>query len=198
MKKAVSNFSRKAQRGFTLIELVVVVAIIGVLIALLAPSVTGSKNGARATLLTKTVQSVSSNWMLISQSCGTTTDVGSSPVITSGKKFEDVIFGGEVNVAAAYKSCYKQANVLPLADLGQPKGAGTWAVESYVVEFTGGGTIPFKGTYKGVPDELVLIMATKYTPSLTELASSDTASAVIQYGAATNGVRDVSVLRFVN
>jgi len=198
MKNVSKAFARQVQRGFTLIELVVVVGIIGVLIVTFAPSVLGSKNGANAALLSKTAQSISSNWMLIAQSCGTTTDVTASPVILAGKKLGDVIFGGDANVDPAYKACYQQAHVIAMADVGQPKSAGVWTVAAYVVDFSGGGTLPLSVIYKAVPDDLVLMMASKYTPSLSALAASDTTSSVIQYGTATAGVRDVTVLRVVN
>lgn len=200
MKNATQKFKRNVQGGFTLIELVVVVAIVGILIAMLAPSILGTKNNANAALLSKTAQNVSNNWMLISQSCGTTTDAtaGASPVVASGKTLGDVIFGGSANVETNYQACYKQAHVLAMSDAGQPKSGGGWTVAGYEVEFAGGGTAPFKTIYKKVPDDLVLMMASKYTPSLSALDASDTTSTVIQYGSATAGVRDVTVLRVVN
>jgi len=198
MKQTRSVLRRGIQRGFTLLELVIVVAIIGVLIALVAPNVTGSKDGANAALLTKTAQDIANNWMLIAQSCGTTTDTASSPVKDTGKTAADVIFGGEANVAASYKTCYKQSKVLPMTDVGQPVSGGGWKVAGYTTTITGGGTQSLKINYANVPDALVLLMAQKYNPSLDALAASDTTSAVVQYSTATAGTRTVTVLRQVN
>jgi len=198
MKQAKNFLRRSVQRGFTLLELVIVVAIIGVLIALVAPNVTGSKDGANAQLLTKTAQDIANNWMLIAQSCGTTTDAAASPVMATGKTVADVIFGGVANVAAAYTTCYNQSKVLPMVDVGQPVSGGGWKVAGYTTTITGGGTQSLQIKYSGVPDALVLLMAQKYNPSLSALAASDTTSPVVQYSTATNGVRDVTVLRMVN
>ena len=198
MKNGSQYFKRNVQGGFTLIELAVVVAIMGILIVMLAPSILGTKHNANAALLSKTAQNVSNNWMLISESCGTTTEAVSSPVVDSGKTLGDVIFGGSTNVATNYQSCYKQAHVLPMSDVGQPKSGGVWTVAGYEVEFSGGGTAPLKTTYKKVPDDLVILMASKYNPSLSALNTDDATSKVVQYGIATAGVRDVTVLRFVN
>lgn len=198
MKPVLSSAKRCVQRGFTLIELAVVVAILGVLIVMLAPSVLGSKSSATANLLTKSAQSIADNWILVAQSCGTTTDAAASPVILSGKSMGDVIFGGSANVDTNYTSCYSQARVLAMSDVGQPKSGG-WTVSNFTVTFSGGGTAPLQTTYANVPDDIVLIMAQKYTPSLAALvATGDSTSSVIRYGAPTNGARDVTVLRTVS
>jgi prepilin-type N-terminal cleavage/methylation domain-containing protein len=198
MKRTKNFLQRGIQRGFTLLELVIVVAVIGVLIAIVAPNVTGSKDGANAALLTKTAQDAANNWMLIAQSCGTTTDAAASPVMASGKKPEDVIFGGADNVADAYKACYSQSKVLAMTDVGHPDSGGGWKVASYAVTIAGGGTQPIKVNYADVPDALVLLMAQKYNPALSELAASDTTSHVVQYSTDNAGTRNVTVLRQVN
>lgn len=195
--RSLSDRKFASQGGFTLIELLVVVGIFMILIAIAAPYVVGSKNGANATLMLKTSQSAANSWMLIAQSCGTTSDATTSAVMDSGKTMADVVFGGEANVAAAYKACYKQASVIPMNDAAQQKSSG-WAVANYPISFTGGGTSPIATSYTGVPDELVLLMVTKYKPELTALASDDSTSSVVQYGSATSGTRNVSVLRVVN
>lgn len=198
MKNVKHIVRRGIQRGFTLLELVVVVAIIGVLIILVAPNLAGSKDSANAVLLLKTAQDIGNNWMLINQSCGTTTDATSSPVMASGKTAADVIFGGVNNVADTYKGCYNLSRVRPMLDAAQPKTGGGWKVAGYDVTIAGGGTQPLRVSYANVPDALVLMMAQRYNPSLTALAASDSASPVVQYTTATNGTRTVTVLRQVN
>ena len=46
-KEEIRKIARKAQQGFTLIEIMVVVGIIGLLVAVLIPNVTGKMNEAR-------------------------------------------------------------------------------------------------------------------------------------------------------
>ena len=190
--------SRK-QNGFTLLELVVVVGVLGVLIAVLAPNVSGSKDGANSTLLLKTAQDAGNNWMLINQACGTSTDVSTSPVILATKTAPDVVFGGVANVAAGYTACYNQARVRAMTDVAQPKSGGGWTVAGYTTTFAGGGTAAMQIQYAAVPDALALMMAQKYAPSLSALdAAGDSASTVIQYGTPTSGARTVTVLRNLN
>lgn len=193
MKKTKCN----TQQGFTLIELVVVVAIIGLLASLLAPSVIGSKDGARSELLLKTSRDFAQNWMLISQQCGTTTAVASSPIPASGKTAADVIFGGVSNVAAAYQSCYAQAKVIPMSEVAQLNGSG-WTVQGYAVSIVGGGTQPLQTVYTGVPEELALLMAQTYNPTLSGLLASDGSSNVVRYGTSSAGTRTVTVLRQIS
>ncbi len=46
-KREIKKIARKAEQGFTLIEIMVVVGIIGLLVAVLIPNVTGKMNEAR-------------------------------------------------------------------------------------------------------------------------------------------------------
>lgn len=196
--KKFGKIQKTLQRGFTLLELVVVVGIIGILIVLIAPNIAGSRDGSNAAFLQKTAQDAGNNWMLIAQYCGTTTDAAASPVLLATKTAADVIFGGKANVAAAYQACYDQSKVMAMADAGQPKSGGGWTVAGYTTTLTAGGTVPLKVNYASVPDALVLMMAQKYSPALTALAASDAASPVVQYGTVTAGTRTVTVLRQVN
>lgn len=190
------SLKRRVQRGFSLVELVVVVAIIGVLISVMAPNLIGSKDGANSQLLLKTASNVATNWSLINQTCGTSSAVASSPIPAAGKTVSDVIFGGSANVAAAYATCYAQAKVLPLTEVSQPSGAaGVYNVGGYAVTMAGGGTSPLQIGFLAVPDALALLMAQKYTPTLSALAASDNASLVLQYGTETAGTRTVTVFK---
>lgn len=50
--------NRKKERGFTLIELIAVVIILGVLLALVVPKIIGSSDDANVELITKTVKDI--------------------------------------------------------------------------------------------------------------------------------------------
>lgn len=196
MKTLCKQIINGAQRGFTLVELVVVVAIVGLLITIFAPNVLKSQDGAKSQMMLKAASSIGENWALINQTCGTSTAISGSPLPDTGKTVSDVLFGGVSNVAAAYQNCFTQSKVLALAEIGQPTAsAGVYAVGGYNVTLAGGGTAALQVQYAPVPDSLVLLMAQKYNPSLSALAASDTSSAVVQYSTATAGTRTVTVFK---
>ena len=187
------------QRGFTLLELVVVVAVVSVLISIFAPNLVSSKEGANAQMMLKVPRQVADSWSLINQACNTPTAISSSPIPEASKTVSDVLFGGVANVAAAYSTCYSLAKVIPLADVGQPSGtAGVYSVAGYQMTLAGGGTSPLSVAYASVPDSLALVMAQKYNPSLSALAPSDTTSAALQYSTAAAGTRTVTLLKQIN
>ncbi len=184
------------QAGMTMIELVVVVAILGILLALVAPSLIGSKDGANSQLLRQTATSIAQNWMLLNQACGTSTTVAGSPLPGSSKTVSDVLFAGSANVAATYTNCYGQSKILPLTEVAQPGAStGVYNVGGFAVSLSGGGASPMKVDYANVPDELVLLIAQKYNPNLAALAASDTTSAAFQYSTASSGTRTVTFLK---
>lgn len=184
------------QGGFTLIEMMVVMVILGILYKLIAPSIIGSTDGATALQLPDAAGKIATNLSMVSQQCGTSTTVTGNVLPAAGKTLSDVLFGGSANVAAAYTNCYTQSRVLPLAEIGAATAtAGVYAVAGFNVSLAGGGTAPLGITFAGVPDALVLIVAQKYTPTLTALAASDSTSPVVRYGTATAGARDITILK---
>lgn len=196
MNKNMKSLKHRISHGFTLIELVVVVAIIGVLISIVAPNVLGTKDGANSQLILKTSSNVTTNLSLISQACGTSTAITGNPLPAAGKTVSDVLFGGSANVAAAYTNCYAQSKVLALTEVSQPgAGAGVYNVGGYAVTLAGGGTAPLQIGYLLIPDTLTLLMAQKYNPSLAALAASDAASPVVQYSTVTAGTRTVTIFK---
>lgn len=191
------------QRGFTLIELIVVVAVLGVLIAIVAPNLVGSRDPASARLMAKTATDMARNWSLITQSAGVSTAITGSPLLGTGKTAMDLLCGGETTAAvpAGFQSAYRAARVMPLNEVCRLDGTN-WVVDRYTVTLSGGGMTsgvpnPIQVAFANVPDEIVLLLAQQFNPSLTALAASDTTGAAVRYGTATNGLRTVTLLKNV-
>ena len=71
------------QAGFTLVEILIVVAIIGILIMLVAPRLLGSSDGAKAMNLYTAADRLNTNWRTVNEVCGTSKVVGTSPITTT-------------------------------------------------------------------------------------------------------------------
>lgn len=192
MKTHSANAPRLAA-GFTLIEVMVVILLLGIVIALVASQMTGSTAGARGRLLQRTATATVQNIRMIAMSCGTTTAMTGNPVPVSGKTMLDVVYGGETNVAAAYQTCYGQSNVRALRD-GVAQNGTTWQAGTYTITATGGGTAKTSVSFANVPDDVVLEVARTYDTALTALAASNTTSDIVRYGAAANGARSMTML----
>lgn len=187
---------KKAQQGFTLVEMIVVVAIIGVLASFMIPAFKDMDNPAKAQAMLSTSERFAQNWRQIAKACAVSSAVASNPIPATGKTVSDVVFGGRTNVATAYQNCYDQSQVKPLAEAAEPSGtAGTYNVNGYALTPTGGGTAPLQLALAAVPDELTLLMAQKYNRSLSALAASDSASPIVQYSTVTSGARTVTVIK---
>lgn len=199
-----SQGSAVKQQGFTLIELVVVVAIIGALIALVSPNVAGSRDSVTANLLLRASQNIASNWNILSQNCGTTTDVTTSPIpSTAGaSNVLSLLFGGTstttngIATNGDYSACYNQSKILPLSEIGQYNSG--WKVASYAVELSGGGSAPLSVTFKKVPDSIVSLIATKFNPSATVTTSAGSVAGMVTWTTPTSGARDVTIIRQIN
>jgi len=177
--------ARTNSRGFTLIELIIVVVVLGIVAAVLIRAMTGSTDGAKAQAISEVTEKAVSSWQLLNQVCGTNSAYSGNPLPATGKTVSDVIFGGSANVADAYKVCYASSTVKALTEAGQPGSAsGKYNVQGFEVSFTDGGTSPSKVSFASVPDPIVLAVARKYTPGLATLAASDATSSVVQYSVA--------------
>jgi len=205
MKNVAQHVQHLREKGFSLLELMVAIVIIGILGAVLAPSLGGSRQGAAAQNLLRTSQKMAENWSMISQSCGTTTDVTSSPVTgSSAANTLALLLGGngagtgQYSVPAGYTTCYTASGVLPLTDSGQYDSTATaWKVTGFVPTLTWA-TGYFKTAYAAVPDALVLLVRQQYDPSLGALAASDATHPVVQYSVAASGTRTMTIIRPIN
>ncbi|MCI4436434.1 MAG: prepilin-type N-terminal cleavage/methylation domain-containing protein [Ignisphaera sp.] len=75
---------RKREKGFTLIELIAVVIILGVLLALVVPRILGSSSDANAKLISKVAQDIENATSMARMKCASTinADAGSTGVDT--------------------------------------------------------------------------------------------------------------------
>ncbi len=192
MKSFMTKFAKArkaAQRGFTLIELVVVVAVIGVLIAIVAPNITGSRDGANAQLMVRSANSIAQNWQMINQQCGTNSAVTGNPI----GDIENIIFGG-TGINATYQPCYTQSRVLPLTEVSLGS-ASNYTIANYPVTLAGGGTAPLTVTYANVPDTLVLSIVQRYDNTVDTLNAAGATTGAYSYSTPSGGARSITIIK---
>lgn len=197
---------RRAQAGFSLPEIIVVVVILGILAAIVARSLGGSTDKTNATALIRMSQKLTDNWSMIAQTCGTTTDVDASPITTTADNALLLLIGGNGDassgafaVPTAYVSCYQQSKVLPLTDSAQWNGS-EWRVSGYEPtlawdDTTGQPTLIV--TYDNVPNAIAVATIQHFVPSVTTV--NDTfSSPSITIATGTAGTQNITLRRPVN
>ncbi len=204
MKIQSRSLKSRKSLGFTLLELIIVVVILGFLAAAAMPALFGSSDGAKAQLLSRASQNIATNVSMLSQTCGTTSDVVNSPIpaTTGAANFVRLLFGGNsaanngIATNATYASCYTQARIKPLGEMGQFDTV--WKIGNFAVSLSGGGTAQLGVTFSGVPDSIVLIAATSFNSSSTVTTSAGSVAGLLTWTASTTGSRDLTFLRQVN
>lgn len=185
------QIKRMRQGGFTLIELIVVVAIIGVLIGVIAPSMTGSTDSAKAKQFKRVAANIFNNWQLVNSICGTSTQVtaGTHSLATSAGSagIANMLFGGLANVAPAKQTCYQQSKILPIEGVSQNGAA--WTTLSSPVVLSGGGSNAFVAEFDSMSETVALNIVQDYNSSATintiQAATGGTLAAGVTYGPVT-------------
>lgn len=184
-------------KGFTLIEVMVVVAVLGTLVAFLAPSLMGQTDKPKANNMIKVADAARTALTQYNAYCGTPVTVTGNAIILAGKTIEDVIFGGSPNIATAYLSpnntCVDKSGVRALDRLGKKTATG-YSVENYAATFTDitGG---YTGTvYQKVPDTILTELLATVVSNPTINPAGDSTGTRIRYSAPTSGLYTVTVL----
>lgn len=182
-------------KGFTMIELVVVIGIIGVLVLILTPTIAGNKTSSTATLIPRMADAAMNNWQAFANEAGVTTAVASNPAfsgVTNGSAERIIFAGGEDNVATSYKTAYTRSGIKPLSSMVSEDGSGQWVMSGTTnmqVTITGGGTVPLELEIANVPEEVILLMAQKIRPGTTLLTKdgADIKVGNLTYNVASGG-----------
>lgn len=191
------SFKTFLQRGFTLIELVVVVAILGTIIMVLAPSVTGTQTGSKATLISRVVDATAQNWQLLANQAGLTTAISNNAIAAtpSSTGVAEVLYSGSSRVSSTYAAAYAASGIKALDTMVTPSGstyllAGTTNIQ---ITLTGGGTAPLAIAFSNVPSEIALNLVQRIAPTTTALATTSTTVGTITYVCPTVGAPCTSV-----
>jgi len=196
--KTFKRVQKQIHRGFTLIELMVVMAIIGILIAVLAPIVKDALSPSKATGYISAADQINKTWTLITRSCGLSAAVSGSKLPANGKTVSDVLFGGVANVATQFQACFGTSQAKTLTEIAIPTStAGVYTVQGSVLSLSGGGSAgPLGVTYAAVSDDIVLATVQHYDSSFQTLAAAgDSSNPVVQYGAPASNARNMTLLK---
>lgn len=167
------HVTSRAQAGFTLIEMVVVVAVIGVLIALVAPSLTSSRDGANSKLMSSVAQQAANNLSLLANAAGLAPN---TTFAADGKTLPDVLFAGKDSVKGDYQKYWDQAGLLPIKggvvqDTTQCKDVtGNYKVANYCVGLSANEST-LTVTYTGLTLKLAEKLAQQADPAATFVSS---------------------------
>lgn len=99
-----------------MVELAIVVILIGVLLAVIAPSILASRTSAQALALVRVADAAAANYVVLTSVLGVPTDAATSPVPAVGLTIEDVLFQGVEAVSPPFVDAYRRTGIKPLGE----------------------------------------------------------------------------------
>ncbi|MBK4735931.1 type II secretion system protein [Noviherbaspirillum pedocola] len=128
-----AHWRKKAAEGFTLIELAVVTVILGVLLAVLRPSIGLTQSAAIADQMERIADAGTENWLILA-AAAQINPAQPGALIASNYYMTDAIFQGLPAIAPAYQAIYKSTDIKPLNYLAVPmpgaSGNGTYVLKA--------------------------------------------------------------------
>jgi prepilin-type N-terminal cleavage/methylation domain-containing protein len=189
--------------GFTLLEMAGVVAILGVLALIVAPSIVGSTTTAKATQLQRIADTAADNWFYLTLQAGSGTAVQPIQRLYSGLPDSTlgpngVLFLGRDWVEPAYYGVYDRSGVRPLdrlvARVGSTSQFTIVSMPGSTVDVTAGGKSPLLVTFGNIPSEVVQELMRKVRPETALVYGTPTTVAQITYTCPAPGARCTSVV----
>lgn len=166
-------------RGFTLIEIAIASALVGILLLIIVPHAYDSQSAARATQIERIASSVVTSWGQLARETGLPTTVANNVVAAtpSATGVAEVLFVGQNKVAAAYQPSYSAIGIRPLTQLvdnqsgSQFRTAGSLDV---YITLSGGGTAPLAVQFQNVSSPVLRTLLQRVRPDATVATDSAT------------------------
>ena len=193
---------KRLQRGFTLVEILVVVAIIGILVWIYAPKMLGSTDNVKSLAYQDIAMSLANTFRIINQSCGTANMVSTSAVPATpgaGGALQLLVDGSNVN--PLYASCYANTNALPMHESIQGS-VGNYRLGNSLITLSDAvvnGRNVIAVQFAPVTDAVVLANYQRLSSRVGALnatalpAAADSTDPKIQFSAGGSGTRTMTI-----